>query len=77
MKKFYRVWRVAGEYQDGSPKYNGFTELAASSPEEAMRMVGNEDWEDGISYDAIMGYEVDQIADLNGDAAVVESYGEF
>lgn len=77
MTKIYRVWRIVGE-TNGDPKYDGFTELEASSPEEAVKVIEDEDWKTRTDSDAIvMKYAVDQIADLSGDGAVVKNCGEF
>ena len=77
-QKFYRVWNVVEKNQDGSSKYNGFTEIAATSPRKAIMFVENAEREHGTCSDAIViGYEVDRISDLSGDGAVIESYGEL
>ena len=77
-QKFYRVWNVVEKNQDGSSKYNGFTEIAATSPRKAIMIVENAEREHGTCSDAIViGYEVDRISDLSGDGAVIESYGEL
>ena len=77
-QKFYRVWNVVEKNQDGSSKYNGFTEIAATSPGKAVMVVENATRKHVAHCDAIViGYEVDRISDLSGDGAVIESYGEF
>ena len=77
-QKFYRVWNVIGKDWDGAPKYNGFTEIAASSPEKAVKIVEKEESGHRESPDAIIvGFEVDRIEDLSGDGAVIERCGEF
>ena len=79
-QKFYRVWNVVEKNQDGSSKYNGFTEIAATSPTKAVMVVENaeQEQEHGTRSDAIIiGYEVDRISDLSGDGAVIERCGEF
>lgn len=77
-QKFYRVWNIVEKNQDGSSKYNGFTEVAATSPYKAVMVVENTKRKHGTCSDAIIiGYEVDLISDLSGDGAVIESYGEF
>lgn len=77
-QKFYRVWNVVEKNQDGSLKYNGFTEIAATSPRKAVIAVENAERKHGTRSDAtIIGYEVDRISDLSGDGAVIENCGEF
>lgn len=75
-QKFYRVWNIVGKNQDGSLKYNGFTEIAATSPRKAVIVAENTEHE--TSFDAvIIGFMVDRISDLSGDGAVIENCGEF
>lgn len=75
-QKFYRVWNIVGKNQDGSPEYNGFTEIAATSPRKAVIVAENT--EHKTSFDAaIIGFMVDRISDLSGDGAVIECCGEF
>lgn len=75
-QNFYRVWNIVGKNQDGSPEYNGFTEIAATSPRKAAIVAENTEHE--TSFDAaIIGFMVDRISDLSGDGAVIESCGEF
>lgn len=76
-KKFYRVWNVVGKNQDGSSKYDGFTEIEAQSPEDAVRIAGDENRESGVPYDYIEGFEAERIEDLSGDGAIIEYCGEF
>lgn len=77
-QKFYRVWNVIGKDRDGSPKYNGFIKLTASSPKEAVKIAEKEEWEHRESSDAIIvGFEVERIGDLSGDTDVIEYCGEF
>lgn len=77
-QKFYRVWNIVEKNQDGSSKYNGFTEIAATSPRKAVMVVENAERKHGTCSDAIIiGFEVDRISDLSGDGAVIESYGEL
>ena len=72
-QKFYRVWNIIEKKQDGSLKYNGVTEIEATSPREDVRVVENTE-----SFDAaIIGFVVDRISDLSGDGAVIENCGEF
>lgn len=73
--KFYRVWNIVEKRQDGSSKYGGFTEVEAQSPEDAVRITSDENWEIGVPY--IEGFEVERIEDLSGDGAVIEYCGEF
>lgn len=68
-KKYFRVWRVCNE------KYNGFDEVKAESPKNAVSLVCSRDYEDGDTTD--YKYEVDRISDLSGDGAVIEYCGEF
>ena len=72
--KFYRIWNIIEKNQDGSSKYNGFAEVEAQSPEDAVRIAGDENWEIGVP---IEGFEVERIKDLSGDGAVIEYCGEF
>lgn len=53
-QEFYRVWNVIGKGRDGSPKYNGFIELAALSPKEAVKIAEKEEWKHRESPDAII-----------------------
>lgn len=77
-QKFYRVWNIVKKNQDGSSKYNGFTEIAATSPRKAVIIAENAEREHKTSSDAIIvGFEVDRISDLSGDGAVIENCGEF
>ena len=77
-QKFYRVWNVVEKNQDGSSKYNGFTEITATSPRKAVMAVENAERKHGTCSDAIViGYEVDRISDLSGDGDVIENCGEF
>ena len=77
-QKFYRVWNIVEKNEDGSAKYNGFTEIAATSPIKAVMVVENAGRKHETRPDAIViGYEVDRISDMSGDGAVIESYGEL
>lgn len=77
-QKFYRVWNIVGSNRGGSPKYNGFTEVAATSPREAVMVAENAEREHKTSSDAIIvSFEVDRISDLSGDGSVIENCGEF
>lgn len=69
MKNFYRVWRK----NDG--RYHGFMELEAKTAKEAVTIVYNSDYDDGDT--VVYTYVVDRIADLSGDAVVLEDCGEF
>ena len=67
LKKF-RVWRSIDGKLDGT--CNGYEEVFAESPEEAVDTVFNWDFEDGNTH---YDYVVDHISEFGGD--VIESYG--
>ena len=69
MTNFYRVWRR----DDG--RYHGFMELEAETAEDAVDIVCDSDYDNGDT--AVYTYVVDRIADLSGDAVVLEYCGEF
>lgn len=68
-KKYYRIWRI----QCGN--YNGFDEVEAESPKDAVSLVCSRDYEDGDTTDYT--YEVSRISDLSGDGDVIKYCGEF
>ena len=67
--KMYRVWR-----KNMSHKYNGFEEVTANTPQEAIKEVAEFDYQTGDM--TTYTYEVDRISDLSGDGGVIERCGE-